>query len=203
MGKKETGKTALSGGRKQFHRILMHWEYYLLLLPAIIYLLIFAYGPMYGLQIAFKDFKPYKGIHGSDFVGLKYFIRFFSMSKFPELLRNTLVLSFYSLLAGFPLPIILALSLNASSAKRYAKVIQTVTYAPPFCIYHDCGWDDQYIFFTQHRHHQESSQWVGDYQWPAEYIDGGRKLSAFVCLERCMAEHGLGQHCLFGSFVLR
>lgn len=132
MGKKETGKTALSGGRKQFHRILMYWEYYLLLLPAIIYLLIFAYGPMYGLQIAFKDFKPYKGIHESDFVGLKYFIRFFSMSKFPELLRNTLVLSFYSLLAGFPLPIILALSLNASSAKRYAKVIQTVTYAPHF-----------------------------------------------------------------------
>lgn len=113
-------------------RLLQQWEFYLFLAPAIIYLLVFAYGPMYGLLIAFKDFKPYKGILGSQFVGLKYFHRFFAMSKFSLLLRNTLSLSLYSLLAGFPLPIILALSLNASSAKRYAKVIQTATYAPHF-----------------------------------------------------------------------
>lgn len=132
MSNQITASKTFSGRKKYRHRILSHWEYYLLLLPAVVYLLIFAYGPMYGLQIAFKDFKPSKGIFGSSFVGLKYFVRFFSMSKFPELLRNTLLLSFYSLLAGFPLPIILALSLNASSAKKYAKVIQTATYAPHF-----------------------------------------------------------------------
>lgn len=113
-------------------RLLTQWEFYLFLLPAVVYLLIFAYGPMYGLLIAFKDFKPFKGILGSDFVGLKHFNRFFGMSKFPQLIGNTVILSLYSLLAGFPLPIILALSLNASSAKRYARVIQTVTYAPHF-----------------------------------------------------------------------
>lgn len=132
IGKKRT-QGAIPINRQPLRRRMMaHWEFYLFLLPAVAYLLIFAYGPMYGLLIAFKDFKPFKGILGSDFVGLKYFIRFFNMSKFPELLGNTLILSFYSLIAGFPLPIILALSLNASSAKRYAKVIQTVTYAPHF-----------------------------------------------------------------------
>lgn len=105
---------------------------YLFVLPAVAYLLLFNYGPMYGVQIAFKDFKSYSGIVGSEYVGLKHIIRMFEMKAFGSMVRNTLTLSIYSLLAGFPLPIILALGLNSCKYNRYKKVVQTVTYAPHF-----------------------------------------------------------------------
>ena len=113
-------------------RILRHWELYLFLIPAIVYILVMNYGPMYGVVIAFQDYKPRKGISGSDWVGLKHFFRLFSMANFGTYMKNTLLLSFYSLLAGFPLPIILALAMNASRHRRFAKVVQTATYAPHF-----------------------------------------------------------------------
>lgn len=113
-------------------RILQSYELYIFLLPAIILLIIFNYMPMYGVLIAFKDFKSSLGIMGSPWVGLKYFERFFSMPMFTVILKNTLVLSFYSLLAGFPLPIVLALLLNSTPGNRLKKVVQTVTYAPHF-----------------------------------------------------------------------
>ncbi len=113
-------------------RIAINWELYVFLFPVIAYLIIFNYLPMYGILIAFKDFKPAKGITGSSWAGLKHFIRFFTMSNFPVVLRNTLSLSLYSLIAGFPLPIILALLLNSSPFKRVKKLVQTITYAPHF-----------------------------------------------------------------------
>lgn len=107
-------------------------ELYLFLLPAIVYLIVFAYMPMGGIAIAFKNFKPHLGIWGSEWAGLRYFERFFSMPMFPVILKNTLVLSLYQLLAGFPLPVLLALALNSCTANRFKKIVQTVTYAPHF-----------------------------------------------------------------------
>ena len=105
---------------------------YLFLLPATAYLLIFSYGPMYGIQIAFKDFYAYLGIEGSPWVGWKHFENFFRSPRFSILLQNTLTLSFYSLLAGFPLPIILALLLNYTPKQGLKKFAQTASYAPHF-----------------------------------------------------------------------
>ena len=113
-------------------RVYEHRELYLFLLPAALYFILFNYIPMGGIVIAFKNFKIGKGIFGSKWVGLKYFIRIFGMAKFPVVVMNTIRLSAYTLLAGIPLPIILALLLNTCSMPRLKKVVQTVTYAPHF-----------------------------------------------------------------------
>ena len=113
-------------------RILRHWELYLFLVPALVYIIVMNYGPMYGVLIAFQDYKPRKGMSGSEWVGLKHFIRLFGMANFGTYMKNTLILSFYSLLAGFPLPIVLALAMNSSRHRGFAKVVQTATYAPHF-----------------------------------------------------------------------
>jgi len=121
-----------ANGRLLGKRILQSYELYLFLLPAVLLLIVFNYMPMYGILIAFKDFKPAAGIMGSSWAGLKYFSRFFSMPMFTVILKNTLVLSFYSLLAGFPLPIILALLLNSTPNDKLKRLVQTITYAPHF-----------------------------------------------------------------------
>ena len=113
-------------------RILRNYELYLFLIPAIVILVVFDYLPMLGVEMAFLNFKPYTGFFGSEWVGLKHFKDFLSMPKFPTILKNTLTLSLYSIIAGFPLPIILALALNAIPFKRYKRVVQTVSYAPHF-----------------------------------------------------------------------
>ncbi len=109
-----------------------NWKLYLIFLPVLIYYIIFMYGPMYGAVIAFKDFNPMKGILGSDWVGMKHFVDFFSSPDFGKLLFNTLNISISSLVFGFPAPIILALMLNEVQKGWYKKTIQTVTYMPHF-----------------------------------------------------------------------
>lgn len=109
-----------------------NWQLYLLVLPAIVAIFMFCYVPMYGVQIAFKDFRPIKGIWGSEWVGMTHFMRFFRSYQFVDLLRNTLLLSLYSIIAGFPMPILLALMLNQISAQRFKRILQTVTYMPHF-----------------------------------------------------------------------
>lgn len=108
------------------------WILYLFVLPAIVYLIIFSYIPMYGVQIAFKDYRASLGILGSPWVGLKHIITFFDSYQFVQLLINTLALSFYGLIAGFPVPIILALLLHYTKNQRFKKLTQMVTYAPHF-----------------------------------------------------------------------
>lgn len=108
------------------------WQLYVLVLPAVILVFIFSYMPMYGLQIAFKDFVPVKGILGSEWVGFEYFIKFFKSYRFTEILWNTLSLSIYSLIAAFPFPIILALILNQIKHAKFKKAVQTITYMPYF-----------------------------------------------------------------------
>ncbi|MCR5754301.1 MAG: ABC transporter permease subunit [Acetatifactor sp.] len=112
--------------------IVARWQLYLLLVLPLLYILIFAYIPMGGLVIAFKRYNVGLGIFGSPWVGLENFKKFFTSFKFPVLMKNTLTLSLYSLIASFPIPIIFALLLNAMTGKHYKKVIQTVTYIPYF-----------------------------------------------------------------------
>lgn len=105
---------------------------YLLALPVLIWYAIFMYGPMYGAQIAFKNFSPALGIAGSKWVGLKHFLDFFQSFYFARLLMNTLLISIYGLIFVFPAPIILALLLNELRNIRYRRFIQTITYIPHF-----------------------------------------------------------------------
>lgn len=109
-------------------------DYQLLLLCAIplAYFVIVHYIPMYGVQIAFKDFKASKGIWESQWVGLKWFWRFFSSSQFWPVIRNTLGLSFLQILLGFPVPILLAILLNQVRNQRFRKFVQSVVYSPHF-----------------------------------------------------------------------
>lgn len=105
---------------------------YLLLAPTMIYFIVFHYFPLYGLQIAFKDFVAVQGITGSEWVGFKHFDRFFNSFSFWTLIRNTLLLNLYDLVITFPIPIIFALMLNQVPRERFKKFVQTVTYAPHF-----------------------------------------------------------------------
>ncbi len=104
----------------------------LLFIPAIIFYALFAYGPLYGIQIAFKDFIFTRGIWDSPWVGLKHFERLFNLGSFWEVFGNTLIISAYKFIFGFPAPIILALMLNEVSQKRFKKAVQTISYLPHF-----------------------------------------------------------------------
>lgn len=105
---------------------------YLLLLPAVVILFCFTYIPMYGVTIAFKDFTPALGINGSPWAGLKYFRQYFNSYQFATTIKNTLIISLYSIVVSFPLPIIIALMCNQMMAHRFRKVFQVTTYLPHF-----------------------------------------------------------------------
>ncbi|MGM9628291.1 MAG: ABC transporter permease [Faecousia sp.] len=105
---------------------------FLLMLPTLIWYVVFLYGPMYGLQIAFKDFVPSLGISGSKWVGFKHFISFFKSEYFVRVISNTLGISLYSIIVGFPVPIILALLMNEVGNKYFQKSVQTIAYLPHF-----------------------------------------------------------------------
>ncbi|SDX70765.1 sugar ABC transporter permease [Paenibacillus sp. CF384] len=118
--------------RDRGKRVKRHWQLYLLVLLPLAYLFIFKYIPMYGAQIAFRDFSPVRGFFGSEWVGLTNFTTFFKSPNFWILIKNTLVISIYSLLIGFPAPIILALALNEVRSMRFKRIVQMVTFAPYF-----------------------------------------------------------------------
>ncbi|HZG57026.1 ABC transporter permease [Paenibacillus sp.] len=104
----------------------------LLFIPCIVFYALFRYGPLYGMIIAFKDYSVFQGILASEWVGLKHFIKFFSGPDFWLLFRNTLLLGFYSLIFGFPFPILLAIMLNEVRLNGFKKAIQTLSYLPAF-----------------------------------------------------------------------
>ena len=112
--------------------IRKNWQLYLFLLLPVVYIIIFKYLPMGGVVIAFKDFKARYGIFGSEWVGLKHFIRFFSTYQCAKVIKNTLIISFYSLIAGFPIPIIFALMMNCVQREKLKKVVQSITCLPHF-----------------------------------------------------------------------
>ena len=109
-----------------------NWELYVIIIPVLIYFILFQYKPMYGALIAFKNYKPALGFFGSPWVGLDNFTRFFTSPFFGRLVRNTLLLSFELLLFGFPAPIILALLINEVHHEGFKKSVQTLTYLPHF-----------------------------------------------------------------------
>ncbi|MDE2854077.1 MAG: hypothetical protein OXN88_07895 [Chloroflexota bacterium] len=117
---------------KLWLRIRRNWQLYALLFLPLLWLVIFRYAPMYGAQIAFREYSPAFGIEGSPWVGLAHFERFFKSYYFKPVIVNTLVISFYSLLAGFPIPIILALSVNQVKMRLFRNSVQMITYAPHF-----------------------------------------------------------------------
>jgi putative aldouronate transport system permease protein len=120
----------MRGGLRK--RLGQSWEFYVFLILPVLYLVFFLYIPMAGVQIAFKRFTPLGGIWGSPWAGLRNFTKFFNSYQFKRVLPNTLRLSVYQLAAGFPIPVIFALILNAVNKGKIKKVIQTVTYMPHF-----------------------------------------------------------------------
>lgn len=109
-----------------------HWQLYLIILLPVLYILIFNYIPMYGALIAFKDYRVSLGIMGSPWVGLKYFKQFFSSPSSWLIIKNTLLISVYSIVAGFPIPILLAIAITEAKNKVFKNTVQMVTYAPYF-----------------------------------------------------------------------
>ena len=128
---KESGSSG-----KRLYRITGHikdyYQLYILIAPALIVILLFNYLPMYGIQLAFREFNPQKGLTGGAYVGIKYFRRFVNSFQFLDLIKNTTYLSLYTIAAGFPVPIILALFINQIRKPRTKKILQTITYLPHF-----------------------------------------------------------------------
>ena len=130
-------ETAVLTAERKLHNtwvyIKRHWQLYLLfLLPAVVLTLVFKYAPMGGVLIAFQKYNPFKGIWGSEWVGFKNFTRFMSSPDFQRYLINTLKLSVYGLLWGFPIPILLAFLLNRIESKKIKQKVQLVLYMPNF-----------------------------------------------------------------------
>jgi len=136
MSKKEAAKKAgavsVSGGKSLKRRILSNWQLYAMLFIPVLLTVIYKYIPMYGIQMAFRNFKASRGLWGSEWVGLKWFIRFFNSPNCFRMIKNTLLLSLYSLLWSFPVPVILALMINQLRFKKFKRTVQTVLYAPHF-----------------------------------------------------------------------
>lgn len=129
---KKAAPAALPHKKSLGSRIADNWQLYLLLLIPVVLTVIYKYIPMYGIQIAFRDFKASRGMFGSEWVGLEWFERFFTAPTCGRMIKNTILLSLYSLLWGFPVPIILSLCINQLRFNRYKRVVQTVLYAPHF-----------------------------------------------------------------------
>ena len=121
--------SVLGRAKKSFKR---HWQFYLLIIPPVLYFVVFKYIPMVNSVIAFKDYSVVKGIWGSEWVGFKHFEMFFNNPQFWVLIINTFFLSLYGLAVGFPIPIILALCLNEIRNGIFKKTVQLITYAPYF-----------------------------------------------------------------------
>lgn len=115
--------------KKYFRR---NWQLWVMLFPAMFYILIFCYVPMYGIQLAFREYDFSKGLTGGAFVGFKYFQQYFESPMFFSTLKNTFVISFASILVGFPIPIILAMTVNQIRSKKWKRMVQTTVYIPYF-----------------------------------------------------------------------
>ena len=116
----------------RLRRVVGAWQLYVLLAPALVYIAVFKYWPMYGVQIAFRSYNPADGFLGSPWVGLANFQRFVSSFQFERVLENTVWLAVLGLLIAFPVPIVLALLVNQLQARRFKQLTQTVLYSPAF-----------------------------------------------------------------------
>lgn len=136
---------ATKSRRAHYRKLLVKYRLlYLMMIPGLAYFIVFRYMPIYGITLAFKEFRIVDGIAGSPWVGLKYFERLFIGRSFGQVVRNTLLLNMYRLLFGFPAPVILALIINELKNSHYQKIVQTVTYMPHFI-----SWVVVYGLFAQ------------------------------------------------------
>ncbi len=119
-------------GKSLGMRMAQCWQLYLLLAVPVVITIIYKYIPMYGIQIAFRDYVPSRGFFGSEWVGLDWFERFFTAPTFKRMIVNTVKLSLFGLLWSFPIPIILSLAINQLRFKRFKRAVQTILYAPHF-----------------------------------------------------------------------
>lgn len=117
---------------KKKNVLIKYWDLYLLMVPGILFFIIYKYVPMWGIIIAFQDYSVFAGIKGSEWVGLKHFERMFQAEEFYRIFSNTLLISLYKLFWGFPAPIIVALMLNELRHMLYKRTIQTIIYLPHF-----------------------------------------------------------------------
>ena len=122
-------KRFLSGAKRYWEH---NWQLWIMLLPAMVYIFIFCYVPMYGVQLAFREYDFSAGITGGKWVGLKYFRQYFESPMFITTLRNTFVIAFTSIVVGFPAPIILAMIINQIRNRKWKKTVQTTVYIPYF-----------------------------------------------------------------------
>ena len=118
--------------KKKLGNMKDYWQLYVMVLPALIYLLVFQYLPLYGIQVAFRDYRLVDGVMGSPWVGLKHFKRFFDAYYFERLIKNTLILNINYLLWSFPFPIIIAILLNQIRSDKRKRFVQTTIYVPHF-----------------------------------------------------------------------
>lgn len=128
----QTKDRSKSYGKRLIDDIRHQPMIYLMALPVIAFYIIFHYIPMYGITMAFENYTIHLGIMGSEWVGLEHFISFFKSYYFGTLLTNTLLISLYDLIFGFPAPLILALLINELSGEKFKKVVQTISYVPHF-----------------------------------------------------------------------
>ena len=110
----------------------LYWHLWIMAAPALIFVLVFSYIPMWGIQLAFREFDPEKGLTGGDWAGFKYFLKFFQSPLFGEIMGNTIRISLWTLVMGFFAPIILALLINQIASKKTKTFVQTITYMPHF-----------------------------------------------------------------------
>ncbi|WP_337099876.1 ABC transporter permease [Paenibacillus sp. YIM B09110] len=127
---KQAENTEIRSGR--WYRLITQFELQSMVWPALIFLFVFAYIPMYGILIAFKDYDMFLGVTGSPWVGLDHFKEFFTDPNFMQVMRNTLAINGLNLLIGFPAPIIFALLLNEISSQKFKRFVQTISYLPHF-----------------------------------------------------------------------
>jgi putative aldouronate transport system permease protein len=123
---------AVNPSKKKWRSLFVDWDLYLLMMPGLLFFLIFKYLPMWGIIIAFQNYSPFQGILGSDWVGFKHFIMLFTYDKFWFIFRNTILISFYNLIFFFPAPIILSLLLNEIRMQFFKRFVQTIIYIPHF-----------------------------------------------------------------------
>ena len=176
-------KQDAGGLRKDFRK---NWILYLMILPVVIYYIIFHYVPMYGVQIAFKDYVGRLGIWGSQWNHFAHFKRFFSSYKFSALLKNTLTLSIYSLLVSVPIPIIFALLLNYLPGKRFRKFIQMVSYAPNFISMMVLCGGESIPFLSSPQYYRHLFVWSG--VWQSMGFSAIMYISALSGVDRGMHE---------------
>ena len=165
-------------------------QLYLLMLPSIIIFLIFTYYPMYGVIIAFKDFKPALGIMGSKWVGMKNFITFFKSYQFSVTIKNTIVISLYTIAVTFPLPIIMALMVNQIRSTKFKKFLQVATYLPHFISV--VVMSDYPVFITKYRNHRKAG-WTAWIQTSKPY-GFCICVPSYLCMDRSLAACRLGFH---------